>query len=109
MVRLQIDHKTVYENLMQASSGNLWNEKWYFSITEHPLNIEETKTRVMSAVYCARYVNWKLMDISLCLTLRKTLLDKTLHQFTYQDYQLEPRQVAAIFRKQNGSSFPFSL
>jgi ankyrin repeat protein len=104
IVRLQIDHKTVYEDLLQALPENLWNEKCYFSIAGRPLNFEKTKTRVMSAVYCARHATSKLVDTPLRLTLHKTLLDKTRPQFTRQDNQLEPRQFASIFKKQKESN-----
>jgi ankyrin repeat protein len=104
IVKLQIDHKTVYEDLLQALPENLWNEKCYFSIAGRPLNFEKIKTRVISAVYCARYATSKLVDTPLRLTLHKTILDKTRHQFNRQDHQLEPRQFATIFKKQNESN-----
>ncbi|CAF4032512.1 unnamed protein product [Rotaria sp. Silwood1] len=108
ILKLQIDHKTVYEDLLQALPENLWNEKYYFSIAGRPLIFETKKTRVMSAVYCARYTTSKLVDTPLRLILHKTLLDKTRHQFTRHDHQFEPRQFPSIFRKQNKSS-PFLL
>ncbi len=103
IVRLQIDHKTVYEDLLQSLPENLWNDKCYFSIAGRPLNFSKSKTRIMSAVYCARHATSKLVDTPLRLTLHKTLLDKTHHQFNRQDNQLQPRQFASIFKKQNQS------
>jgi len=104
IVKLQIDHKTVYEDLLQALPENLWNEKYNFSIAGRPLNFEKPKTRVISAVYCARYATSKLVDTPLRLILHKTLLNKKTHQFTRHDHQLEPHQFASIFRKQNESN-----
>jgi hypothetical protein len=105
IVKLQIDHNTVYEQLLQALSTNLSNVNYYFSIAGRPLNFKKSDTSIMSAVYCARYGTSKLLDTPLRLTLHKKKLDNTHHQFTREDLQLTPRQVTSMFTEDETSSF----
>jgi ankyrin repeat protein len=113
VVKFQIDHKSVYDDLWQALPKNLWDKKYYFTIAGRPLNFQETNTRIMSAVYCARYTNSKLVDTPLRLTLHQTSLNDTYHQDTREDVQIGPRQVASMFNKEEKTSsfvlkFPFT-
>jgi ankyrin repeat protein len=113
VIKLQIDHTTVYQDLLQALPKNLWDVKYYFSIAGRPLDFNNSDKRLMSAVYCARYGTSKLLDTPLRLTLHQTPLNNAGDYFTRENPQLEHRQVASIFGNEKKSNsfllkFPFT-
>jgi ankyrin repeat protein len=113
IVRLQIDHKSVYDELWQAVPIELWDKKYYFSIAGRPLNFQRPDTRILSAVYSARYTNSKLVDTPLRLTLHQTSLNSIHHQHIREDTELGPRQVSSMFSEEEKTSsfvlkFPFT-
>ena len=69
VVELQIDHKSICDDLLQTLAEDVCNVEDYFPIAEHSLDLQQTDTNIMSTVSCVRYMNSKLVDRSLCLTL----------------------------------------
>ena len=69
LVTLQINHKSNYEELIQALPKDLQNPNYHFTIAGRPLNFDLDDKCIMSVVYHARYVNSKFIDTPFRLTL----------------------------------------
>jgi hypothetical protein len=105
VVKLQIEDKSVCDDLLQTLPNNVCNVQDYVPVIEHSLDFQQTDTRIISAVSCVQYMNSKLVDTSLRLILYQTSSDDTYHQDT--------RQTASMFSEEKTISsyvlkFPFT-
>lgn len=80
-VKIRMHHASTYYDLLRAlPSSYSENKQIYFSIARRFLNFDSKETKLLSAIYQARYLESKLIETPLCLTLHTNPPDKTHKQ-----------------------------
>ncbi|UJR21018.1 hypothetical protein I4U23_024118 [Adineta vaga] len=64
---VQLECNATVNDLIKALPLPLRDEYRWFSVARSPLNLNNDESNLLSAVYCARHVNTKFIDLPLCL------------------------------------------
>ncbi|CAF3682849.1 unnamed protein product [Rotaria sp. Silwood1] len=68
LAELKLSYNAKYTDLVEAMPKSLKDQYPCFSIARRPLNFDDDKTTILSAVYCARCGSSKFIELPICLT-----------------------------------------